>query len=204
MGGCGVSGWVGNWWLSEWVLDEWVGRGWCISQYVSPKSTRKCLKCIDQASLCSLLYFLYAFLFSVLFSLELWRCTSLTSLLSEPEMRKTPTKLLTLLVAVPYVLSTLVSSGVGAVEGDNDCVILPLLSLLLSELHEEMDDKGYVLEFDFLGKDSIRYYNCVPVEKQVFKNVTLFMKDKNGGDDLFDRLTVSAPAISVYTRSSLR
>lgn len=49
-----------------------------------------------------------------------------------------------------------------------------------------------MIEFDFLGKDSIRYYNCVPVEKQVFKNVNLFMKDKSPGDDLFDRLTVSA------------
>ncbi len=48
-----------------------------------------------------------------------------------------------------------------------------------------------MIEFDFPGKDSIRYYNCVPVERQVFKNVRLFMKDKTDGDDLFDRLTVS-------------
>lgn len=47
------------------------------------------------------------------------------------------------------------------------------------------------MEFDFLGKDSIRYYNKIPVEKQVFKNLSLFMKGKEPGDDLFDRLTVS-------------
>ena len=47
-----------------------------------------------------------------------------------------------------------------------------------------------MIEFDFLGKDSIRYFNRVPVDRQVFKNVRHFMKDKNGGDDLFDRLTV--------------
>ena len=29
------------------------------------------------------------------------------------------------------------------------------------------------------------------MEKQVFKNVGLFMKDKSPGDDLFDRLNVS-------------
>ena len=52
------------------------------------------------------------------------------------------------------------------------------------------DGKEYVVEFDFLGKDSIRYYNCVPVEKQVFKNLRLFVKEKNPSDDLFDRLTV--------------
>lgn len=47
------------------------------------------------------------------------------------------------------------------------------------------------MEFDFLGKDSIRYYNAVPVEKRVFKNLKLFMENKDGGDDLFDRLNVS-------------
>ena len=54
-----------------------------------------------------------------------------------------------------------------------------------------MDGKEYVVEFDFLGKDSIRYYNKVPVEKQVFKNLKIFMENKEPGDDLFDRLTVS-------------
>ena len=48
------------------------------------------------------------------------------------------------------------------------------------------------MEFDFLGKDSIRYYNCVPVEKRVFKNLQLFKENKQEGDDLFDRLNVSS------------
>lgn len=34
-------------------------------------------------------------------------------------------------------------------------------------LHPELDGQEYVVEFDFLGKDSIRYYNKVPVEKRV-------------------------------------
>ena len=59
------------------------------------------------------------------------------------------------------------------------------------KLHEEMDGKPFVVEFDFLGKDSIRYYNKVAVEKRVFKNLQLFMDNKNEGDDLFDRLNVS-------------
>lgn len=58
-------------------------------------------------------------------------------------------------------------------------------------LHEKMDDKEYVVEFDFPGKDSIRYYNKVAVEKRVFKNLQLFMENKGDGDDLFDRLNVS-------------
>lgn len=58
-------------------------------------------------------------------------------------------------------------------------------------LHEEKDGKEYVVSFDFLGKDSIRYQNEVQVEKRVFKNLQLFMENKQEGDDLFDRLNVS-------------
>uniref|UniRef100_A0A915IA65 DNA topoisomerase I n=1 Tax=Romanomermis culicivorax TaxID=13658 RepID=A0A915IA65_ROMCU len=56
------------------------------------------------------------------------------------------------------------------------------------KLHDEIDGQEWVVEFDFLGKDSIRYYNKIPVEKRVFKNLKLFMENKAGGDDLFDRL----------------
>ncbi|XP_049962633.1 DNA topoisomerase I, mitochondrial isoform X1 [Schistocerca serialis cubense] len=58
-------------------------------------------------------------------------------------------------------------------------------------LHEEKDGKECVVVFDFLGKDSIRYYNEVSVEKRVFKNLQLFMENKSTGDDLFDRLNTS-------------
>lgn len=58
-------------------------------------------------------------------------------------------------------------------------------------LHEHKDDKDYVVVFDFPGKDSIRYYNEVPVEKRVFKNLQLFMDNKSPSDDLFDRLNTA-------------
>jgi DNA topoisomerase-1 len=46
--------------------------------------------------------------------------------------------------------------------------------------------------FDFLGKDSIRFYQEVQVDQQVFKNLKIFKKDpKKPGDDLFDRLDPS-------------
>ncbi|XP_012397458.1 DNA topoisomerase I, mitochondrial isoform X1 [Sarcophilus harrisii] len=59
------------------------------------------------------------------------------------------------------------------------------------QLHRELDGQEHIVEFDFLGKDSIRYYNKVPVEKPVFKNLQLFMENKDPGDELFDRLTTS-------------
>ncbi|ODQ77123.1 hypothetical protein BABINDRAFT_169466 [Babjeviella inositovora NRRL Y-12698] len=46
--------------------------------------------------------------------------------------------------------------------------------------------------FDFLGKDSIRYYQEVEVDQQVFKNLRIFKKaPKKPGDDLFDRVDPS-------------
>lgn len=50
--------------------------------------------------------------------------------------------------------------------------------------------------FDFLGKDSIRFYDEVTVDIQVFKNLKIFKKaPKKDGDDIFDRLNVSATAM---------
>ncbi|RAH50774.1 DNA topoisomerase 1 [Aspergillus brunneoviolaceus CBS 621.78] len=47
--------------------------------------------------------------------------------------------------------------------------------------------------FDFLGKDSIRFYDEVEVDAQVFKNLKIFKKaPKKEGDEIFDRLTTSA------------
>ncbi|KAI5623883.1 DNA topoisomerase I, mitochondrial isoform X1, partial [Silurus asotus] len=58
-------------------------------------------------------------------------------------------------------------------------------------LHDTLDEEKCVVEFDFLGKDCIRYYNKVPVSKRVFKNLKLFMQNKQEGDDLFDRLNTA-------------
>lgn len=99
------------------------------------------------------------------------------------------------------------------------------------ELYSEKDDQDNVVEFDFLGKDSIRYTNNVPVEKRVslftifsiyldivsvyywytiqhnftyifcfkvYKNLELFKQNKQPGDDLFDRLTVSGRRTCIY------
>ncbi|KIY73081.1 hypothetical protein CYLTODRAFT_366451 [Cylindrobasidium torrendii FP15055 ss-10] len=49
-----------------------------------------------------------------------------------------------------------------------------------------------VIIFDFLGKDSIRYYNNPAVEGQVFKNVKIFKENKDEGDPVFDRVTTAS------------
>jgi DNA topoisomerase I len=55
------------------------------------------------------------------------------------------------------------------------------------------------VEFDFLGKDSMRYHNRVDVESQVFDNLSLFMRNKNPIDGIFHRLTVAG--LNEYLRS---
>lgn len=55
------------------------------------------------------------------------------------------------------------------------------------QLYLEVDGCQYVVEFDFLGKDFICYYNRVLVEKFVYKNLQFFMKNKDFQDDFFDR-----------------
>lgn len=62
-----------------------------------------------------------------------------------------------------------------------------------------------IVVFDFLGKDSIRFYDEVPVDQQVFKNLKIFKKSpKKDGDDIFDRLNVciiSRQFIIIYLHS---
>ncbi|XP_068143623.1 DNA topoisomerase 1-like [Drosophila tropicalis] len=56
------------------------------------------------------------------------------------------------------------------------------------QLHRYLMDKEYVVVFDFLRKDSIRYYNMIEVEPRVFNNLKVFVKDKEKGDSLFECL----------------
>lgn len=55
--------------------------------------------------------------------------------------------------------------------------------------HVTLEQPNFIV-FDFLGKDSIRYYNRVAVDNQVFKNIRIFKEGKEDDDNLFDRVTV--------------
>lgn len=49
----------------------------------------------------------------------------------------------------------------------------------------------YLIKLDFLGKDSVRYLNVIPVLPIVYENIADFMRGKAPGDDLFDLITPS-------------
>jgi DNA topoisomerase-1 len=57
--------------------------------------------------------------------------------------------------------------------------------------HITLESPNFLI-FDFLGKDSIRYYNKVTVDSRVYKNIKLFkMEPKEDNDLLFDKLTTT-------------
>lgn len=58
--------------------------------------------------------------------------------------------------------------------------------------HVRLQEPNIVI-FDFLGKDSIRYYNQVPVDAIIFKNLNIFMRPPKGKEDpIFDRLNTAS------------
>jgi DNA topoisomerase-1 len=77
----------------------------------------------------------------------------------------------------------------GNEKGDDEADTVGCCSLRFEHISLEPPNK---VIFDFLGKDSIRYYNEVEVDDQVFKNLKIFKRPpKDEGDLLFDRLTTS-------------
>jgi len=69
--------------------------------------------------------------------------------------------------------------------------------------HISLDKSGKVT-FDFLGKDSIRYYKEIDdIHPQVFKNLRMFKGgDKKDIDPLFDRVTVCSLRETVHAAST--
>ncbi|EPZ31074.1 hypothetical protein ROZALSC1DRAFT_27488 [Rozella allomycis CSF55] len=57
--------------------------------------------------------------------------------------------------------------------------------------HIELAENNTVI-FDFLGKDSIRYYNQVEVDKIIHKNLKEFKKGKKKDEPLFNLLTTAS------------
>jgi DNA topoisomerase-1 len=104
------------------------------------------------------------------------------------------------LVLINYCLDKLaLRAGNEKDEDQADTVGCCSLRVEHVECHEQLDGKEYVVEFDFLGKDSIRYHNAVAVDKRVFKNVKLFKDGKKEGDELFDRLNTTL--LNMYLNS---
>jgi DNA topoisomerase-1 len=86
-------------------------------------------------------------------------------------------------------------------DSENEAETVGCCSLKFEHVTLSNDPPNTVI-FDFLGKDSIRFYQEVRVDLQVFKNLKMFKKaPKSDGDDIFDRLTVRFSMNSNQTRT---
>jgi DNA topoisomerase I len=72
---------------------------------------------------------------------------------------------------------------VGGEKGDDDTDTVGVTTLRIE--HVELLENN-TIGLDFLGKDSVRYYNKLSVIPEVYKNIIEFIKDKTKNDELFD------------------
>ena len=72
---------------------------------------------------------------------------------------------------------------VGNEKSEDEADTVGTCSLRVEHINIEED---YKITFDFLGKDSMRYYNTVEISSVAHKNICDFVKNKKKEDDLFD------------------
>lgn len=100
--------------------------------------------------------------------------------------------------AVAMYLIDKLALRVGNEKGEDEADTVGCCSLRVE--HVKFEQPRTVV-FDFLGKDSIRYFNSVEVEKPVFDNLKLFCRGKAPGDEIFHRLTVTG--LNDYLKSRM-
>jgi DNA topoisomerase-1 len=87
---------------------------------------------------------------------------------------------------------------VGNEKGDDESDTVGCTTLRLEHLILE----GNTLTLDFLGKDSVPYYNSVEVDDIVRDNVKLFMEGKDKYEQLFD--LISSTDINTYLQTFMK
>lgn len=90
--------------------------------------------------------------------------------------------------AVAMYLIDKLALRAGNEKGEDEADTVGCCSLRVEHIKFLGDNR---VEFDFLGKDSIRYLNEVEVHAKVYKNLKVFCKDKEEDTMIFDRLSVT-------------
>ena len=75
---------------------------------------------------------------------------------------------------------------VGGEKGDDTADTVGVTTL--RKEHIELLENN-TIELDFLGKDSVRYYNKLQVSEEVYKNIIEFLQDKQKDQEIFDLIT---------------
>lgn len=88
---------------------------------------------------------------------------------------------------------------VGNEKDDDEADTVGCCSLRVEHIEMKEGDK---VVFDFLGKDSMRYYNEVELDGQVWKNMKIFQKGKEPDMNLFDQ--ISADDLNEYLKTLMK
>jgi len=115
---------------------------------------------------------------------NLKKCVSKIRKIYEEELRSKDEDIRQRATAL-YVIDHL-ALRVGNEKGEDEADTVGCCSLRVE--HVKLKEPN-IVEFDFLGKDSMRYQNAVEVTDIIFKNFSRFMKHKKAKDEIFDRLT---------------
>ncbi|XP_028804027.1 DNA topoisomerase 1 alpha-like [Neltuma alba] len=91
-------------------------------------------------------------------------------------------------IAVATYLIDKLALRAGNEKDDDEADTVGCCTLKVENVTAEAPNK---LQFNFLGKDSIKYENTVEVEQQVYNAILKFQAEKSPGDDLFDKLDTS-------------
>lgn len=100
--------------------------------------------------------------------------------------------------AVAMYLIDKLALRVGNEKGEDEADTVGCCSLRVEHIKFEAPR---TVVFDFLGKDSIRYFNKVEVEKYVFDALKLFCRNKQPDEEIFHRLTVTG--LNEYLKSRM-
>jgi DNA topoisomerase-1 len=85
---------------------------------------------------------------------------------------------------------------VGNEKGDDEADTVGCCSLRVE--HVKLDTDNHII-LDFLGKDSMQYYNRVLVDHKVYENIQKFVRGKKDEDNLFD--LINAGKLNEYLKS---
>ncbi|KAE9622005.1 hypothetical protein Lal_00032423 [Lupinus albus] len=91
-------------------------------------------------------------------------------------------------IAVATYLIDKLALRAGNEKDDDEADTVGCCTLKIENVTPEAPNK---LQFNFLGKDSIKYENTVEVELPVYNAILKFQNDKQPGNDLFDMLDTS-------------
>eukprot|EP00386_Alphamonas_edax_P003968 GDKI01012207.1.p1 GENE.GDKI01012207.1~~GDKI01012207.1.p1 ORF type:complete len:545 (-),score=208.93 GDKI01012207.1:75-1709(-) len=97
-----------------------------------------------------------------------------------------------------YLIDVLALRVGGEKDTDEEADTVGCCSLRAEHI-TEWDDAEHKITLDFLGKDSIRYFNTVQVSAEAYKNLKAFHKGKKKDGNIFDSITVTS--LNTYLKS---